>query len=166
MAYELNTFRALGKDHGAHQTWHPITYAMYGLLNGFLPYREMPNINRDHAVWLSLRKMALINFQKLPAKTRTNERELRMQVPPEERQLLVRQIETYRPHIVIGGRTLHLLKKDLGITSDHDLAHGHFQKDGVLFLHTLNFIRSPRTPRFAVKQFIICGTNFCGTPKR
>jgi hypothetical protein len=58
------------------------------------------------------------------------------QVPPDERKLLVRQIEVYSPHIVIGGSTLHLLKNDLGITDDHNLDFGHFQKDGKLFLDT------------------------------
>jgi hypothetical protein len=155
MSHGLNTQRALGKDHGAWQTWHPITYATYGLLNGFVPFDNIPDIHKDPKVWLSLRKMAFINYQKLPAKVRTNEAELRKQVSEEERKLVVRQIQTYRPHIVIGGRTLHLLMKDLGITKDHDLAYGHFQRDGTLFLNTYHPAQTKQTMQHYVDKIIL-----------
>lgn len=135
MVQDLNTRRAEGKDRGAWQTWYPITYASYGLLNGFKQYAEMPQINRDPAVWLSLKKIAFINFQKLPGKPQTNMADLQKQVPAEERALVVRQIKTYCPHIVIFGSTLELLKNDLGLTGEHELEKGHCQKDGVLYLN-------------------------------
>lgn len=57
------------------------------------------------------------------------------QVPAEERALVVRQIKTYRPHIVIFGSTIELLKNDLSLTAEHELEKGHCQKDGVLYLN-------------------------------
>ncbi|HEV7330920.1 MAG TPA: hypothetical protein VGN63_07775 [Flavisolibacter sp.] len=150
MTDDLNTKRALGLNHVSHQTWYPITYATYGLLNGFMPFANMPNINTDPAVWLSLRKMAFINYQKLPAKPRTNETELRKQVTEEERQLVVRQIFTYRPHIVIGGKTLHLLKNDLVIQKEHELSNGHFQKDSILFLNT----HHPAQTKITMQEYV------------
>lgn len=157
MPHQLNTIRALGKDRGAWQTWYPLTYTTYGLLNGYMPSADMPNINRDPAVWLSLRKIAFVNFKKLPGRTQTNMTELGRQVTAEERKLVARQIETYRPHIVIFGKTFNLLKADLALSGEHELAHGHFQKDGKLFINTYHPAQNETSDQAYIDQIISVG---------
>ena len=81
---------------------------------------------------LILRNIAFVNVQKLPAKTRTSDAALK-NAYQKNKEILLEQIATYRPDIIIGGKTLHLFKDDLRITKENELKFGHFSKDKTLF---------------------------------
>jgi hypothetical protein len=129
----LNGKRANGENKDSHTTWHPITYVTYGILNNYCRYEKMPKINADVSMNSYLRKIAFINVNKLPANTTTNSR-LLSSTYQMNKEILIEQINTYKPNIVIGGSTLHLLKKDLQIRKEQELDYGHFHKDGIVFI--------------------------------
>ena len=129
--------RAMGEKRDSQSTWQPIIYTSWGILNGFTSYEQMPKISEQPSMNAVLRSIAFVNVQKLPAGTRTNNTDIKKAFRMNQ-ELLVQQIETYRPHIVIGGNTLHLFKTALGIQAHEELPYGHFTKNGILYLNTMH----------------------------
>ncbi|TAE18620.1 MAG: hypothetical protein EAY72_00530 [Bacteroidetes bacterium] len=123
-----------GKD---SSTWQPIIYSTYGILNNYMKYEKMPKLSETKDMNLILRQIAFINVQKLPAKTRTSASSLK-NAYQQNKEILLAQIATYKPDIIIGGKTLHLFKQDLKITQDNELKFGHFSKDKTLFINTFH----------------------------
>lgn len=134
---DLNEERALGKKCDSQGTWHPIIYSSHGILNNFMNYEKMPKLSDNLALSIVLRQIAFINIQKLPAATRTNNTTLKRSYET-NKEILLQQIKTYRPDIIIGGKTLHLFKQDLHITKNDELKYGHFAKDRQLFINTFH----------------------------
>jgi hypothetical protein len=137
MTAGLNTNRALGKKKDSPGTWHPIIYCSYGILHNYMKFEEIPKIKSNTNVSLILRQIAFVNVQKLPAKTITSDTSLKKSYK-EHKEILLKQISTYRPHIIIGGGTLDLLKDDLKIETENELEFGHFFKGKQLFINTLH----------------------------
>ena len=50
--------------------------------------------------------------------------------------ILLKQLFTYDPDIIIGGKTLHLFKEDLNIKKEEELEFGHFFNKKKLFINT------------------------------
>ena len=137
MTKGLNDERALGKKSDSQSTWHPITYSSYGILNNFMKYEKIPKLSDNNSLNMVLRQIAFVNIQKLPAMTRTNDAALKHSYEI-NKEVLLQQIKTYRPDIIIGGKTLHLFKQDLAITKKDELKFGHFAKDKQLFINTFH----------------------------
>ena len=133
----LNDERAIGKKTDCQSTWHPISYTTYGILNEFVKFEKMPTIAANKLIQMSLRKIAFINVQKLPGLTRTSDAQLKKYYN-NNKEILLRQIEVYQPDIIIGGKTLQLLKPDLNISKKEELKLGHFAKGKQLFINTLH----------------------------
>ena len=129
--------RALGKKTDSQSTWHPIIYTTYGILHDFIKYERMPDIADKQNISSVLKRIAFINIQKLPAKTRTSEIALKSAYQ-KHKEILLQQVSTYRPDIIIGGKTLHLFKNELGITKENELQYGHFAKNKQLFINTFH----------------------------
>ena len=134
---DLNEKRALGKKSDSQSTWHPIIYSSYGILNNFMNYEKMPKLSENLSLSLVLRQIAFINIQKLPAATRTSSATLKRNYET-NKEILLQQIKTYRPDIIIGGKTLHLFKDDLHIAKNDELKFGHFAKNKQLFINTFH----------------------------
>lgn len=129
--------RALGKKTDSQSTWHPIIYSTYGILHDFVKYEKIPDISGNQNISSVLKKIAFINVQKLPAGTRTSELVLKTAYQ-NNKEILLAQIAIYKPDIIIGGKTLHLLKEDLKITKEGELKFGHFSKAKTLFINTFH----------------------------
>jgi hypothetical protein len=95
-------------------TWHTIIYTSYGILNDFQQYDQMPFIRNDKSMAEIIRSVAVINVQKLPGFTRTNDDRI-WSAYQKHRDILLKQINTYDPDIIIGGNTLQHFFDDLGI---------------------------------------------------
>ncbi len=133
----LNGDRARGEKADSQSTWHPIIYSTYGILNNYTRLEKIPVIGKQKGISGVLRQIAYINVQKLPAKTRTNDTALKIAYD-ENKGILIKQINTYKPDIIIGGRTLHLFKKDLNINDADLLEAGHFTKENRIYINTLH----------------------------
>ena len=60
-----------------------------------------------------LKKIAVINVRKLPGYKRTWDYSRISNAYNQYKDVLLLQIETYKPDIIIGGSTIHLFKNDL-----------------------------------------------------
>jgi len=105
-----NFYKHIGKI----QTWHTIIYTSYGILNDFQQYDQMSFIRNDKSMAEIIRSVAVINVKKLPGFTRTND-DIICSAYQKHRDILLKQIDTYNPDIIIGGGTLQLFIDDLGI---------------------------------------------------
>lgn len=143
---------ALGNGRDA-STWQPIIYSTYGILNNYIKYEKMPKIVDTKNMNLILRQVAFINVQKLPAKTRTSDTEIKKAYQI-NKEILQLQIATYKPDIIIGGKTLHLFKEDLKITKNEELKFGHFLKDKTLFINTFHPAQTKITKNEYVNKII------------
>ena len=110
----LNNEKALETLGGFKSTWYPIIYTTYAILNNFQKYDDLSFIKDDPLMLNILKKMAIMNVQKFPAETTTNNNDI-SNAYIKHSSILLKQIETYNPDIVIGGNTLHNFIQDLGL---------------------------------------------------
>ncbi len=106
-----NKIHTLG---GLKTTWYPIIYTSYAILNGFMKYEDLEFIDKDPQMLNIFKKMALINVQKYPAGTTTHDADISAAYK-QHSSILIEQINTYQPDIVIGGNTLWNFIDDLGL---------------------------------------------------
>ena len=116
-------------------TWKPIIFSTFGILNNFIKYDEIIKISEKENVNSILKKIAYINVLKMPGGTSTSETELKNGYS-KNKTILLKQLLSYRPDIIIGGNTLHLFKDDLKIKKEEELEFGHFFSDKKLFINT------------------------------
>ena len=131
-----NDFAFLKILGGAKTTWYPIIYVTYAILNEFVLFDNMDDIEKLPEMAHILRKIAFINVQKFPAGTTTNNSDIQ-KAYKEHSEILLQQIATYKPDIIIGGNTLSYFIQDLGLTDAHkDYDENYFWiKDNQLFIH-------------------------------
>ena len=110
-----NKLETLG---GFKSTWYPIIYTSYSILNSFVKYEDMNNIENDFSMLNVLKSIAVINVQKFAANTTTNDNDIKSAYKQHSR-ILLKQILTYDPQIVIGGNVLWNFVDDLGLKDYH-----------------------------------------------
>lgn len=84
-----------------HATFHPIIYIAYGLFND-LNYADMPWVRDMKDPESFVRSLAFINVKKLPGVSRGASGPLILEWYSRGRQIVLRQIEAYCPHIVFA----------------------------------------------------------------
>lgn len=99
----------------SHPTWHPIIYVNYGILNNFIEYEKMDYIRDDLSMADIVQNVAIINIKKLPGLTRSYDYTKLYESYIAHKKVLLKQIDTYNPDVIIGGSTLQLFFDDLSI---------------------------------------------------
>lgn len=137
-------------------TWHPIIYTSYGLLNNFRQYETMDYIRDDESMAEIIRNVAVINVQKLPGFTRTYDYDRIWSAYQKNRDILLKQIDTYNPDIIIGGYTLQLFLDDLGIKNDlkNNGSIDYATKNSKLFIHAYHPAQTQITRDIYVNDII------------
>lgn len=107
-----DNFRELIKT--SSSTWFPITYATFGILNDFKLSSDLPSIQDDPSMVSVVKKIAFINVSKYPGYTQSNLGAIRSAYN-NHKYVLLNQISTYEPDIVIGGSTMDFFWDDLGV---------------------------------------------------
>ena len=105
---ETNYFR---RD---QKTFDTIIYTAYCILNDFILFSD-PKVNfirDDPSMIQTLKKIAYININKLPAGTITSANKLQ-EIYEKCKDVLFKQIEFINPDIIIGGNTLQYFYRDL-----------------------------------------------------
>ncbi len=99
-----------------------MAWVTFSVLNGFQTWQQLPYISNEPKVAESLLMIAYINISKYPGG--------KVSYPPflkdcyrRNRAILLRQIATIAPDIIIGGNTLPLFFDDLGL-SEFDFTQG------------------------------------------
>lgn len=114
LAELLGTEGFLNKIGGARSTWHPIIYTTYAILHN-IPFDGMSFIKDEPGMANILKKIAFINVHKFPAGTTSVNSEISAAYR-RDKVILLKQIETYKPDIVIGGNVMWNFVEDLGLT--------------------------------------------------
>jgi len=126
-----------GRMGRSRTTWQPIIYVTYGLLNDFVQFDDMDYIRDNQSMTEIVRHIAVINIKKLPGFTRTYDFGPIWSAYNKHRELLHKQIDTYKPNIIIGGSTLHLFYEDLGLVKVNEKKFGcveYYEKGDVLYI--------------------------------
>ncbi len=100
----------------------PIAYVTYSVLNCFPPCQDIPYLTESPEVRGALRKIAYMNVKKFPNVKKPGNK---IAYAPDikefycrYRDILLDQIATIDPHIVIFGGTRPLFTQDLGLTDN------------------------------------------------
>ncbi len=133
--------RALNKKESKKdslQTWHPIAYISYALQKEIYEYKNLEDIKVNTEINKSLLNIAFINIQKFGAKSRTNQANIIKAFKCEQiRNIILKQIEIYNPHIVIEGTNLRLVTSKLFETKRIEKAnYGHYYSKDKIFINT------------------------------
>ncbi|GMO34622.1 MAG: hypothetical protein Ta2B_15050 [Termitinemataceae bacterium] len=124
----------IGKSH----TWQPMVYVTYSLLNGFIPYNGGMDYIRDEPKMAQcLNEIALINVNKMPAETRSNDNDIAEKYEY-SKPLLFWQLKQYDPQIIIFGNTFQHFQNDLGIKNSEKKHKGYVDyivKNKQIYIH-------------------------------
>lgn len=110
---------------GWAKTFHKLTYATYGILNGYKLYDETPNRYEHPEMIAVLGQIAYININKLSGAgpvTNSNSLSAKFQ---ENKELLFEQIKDINPDIIIGGGTMSLFWKAMNLEPNPGQRVGH-----------------------------------------
>lgn len=119
----MNEFSKFTKDliWGKHKnTWQPIVYVTYAILNNYIEFETMHNldiIKNPEIIKHTLNKIAFLNIQKSPSITGSStimKNLYNSYNKPVRKKLLHDQIELLNPRIVICGNTFPIIKESLG----------------------------------------------------
>ena len=119
------------------RTYRRMTYVTYSIFNNYTSYSDIPYATDDPRVGDSLRNIAYININKYPGNTTSVSSNIEFYYR-KNRNILMRQIKTINPDVVIGGNILHLFYDDLGIKSDElksEESVDFCSKDGRLYIN-------------------------------
>jgi len=98
-------------------TYKPMILASYGILNNFILFDTIPDIQNDNSVFNTVKKIAYINVKKYPNLNTNSDKTVIKNSFKENKNFLMKQIEIFEPDIIIGGSTLHLFHNELNIKS-------------------------------------------------
>ncbi|GHV76101.1 hypothetical protein AGMMS49942_09220 [Spirochaetia bacterium] len=98
----------------ASQTWRRITYVTYSILNKFLAYSKLSNIKEKPEMADALREIAAINVSKMPATSTSKDAAIKKKYEF-WKPVLLRQLKSYDPQILIFGNTFKHFRVDLEI---------------------------------------------------
>lgn len=122
-----------------HQTWHPVIYASYAILNGFQRWNDLPYIRDQPTMCDIIRKIAIINASKAPSITGANTKSSNLANSFCEWWPIVKeQLDVLKPQVLIFGGTFKLYKNPLGLGKEP--RHGRYKlvdiwrKDGKIFI--------------------------------
>ena len=99
---------------GSRNTYEPIIYSTFSILNGFPNSREMEYINDKPEMLKSLKNIAYLNVKKTAGQTKTSDSVL-YEAYANHKELLLQQVELCNPDIIIFGNTYKYFENDLGI---------------------------------------------------
>ena len=124
-------------------TWLPMIYILYGIHMGQerIEYRDMPKA--DMKMVALLKQSAYININKMPGDTVSGNMCSEYSI---WRDIVLKQIDTYNPDIIIFGGTFDVMKKDLVLpqsepiakTSTEEIAHFYKDDKGRLLVNAMH----------------------------
>src|SRR5690606_7003265 len=122
-----------------NKTFKPIIYSAYTISNGLALYDDIDDIEDDYSIIDALKKIAYINILKLPGNTSTPHSKLQEGYSI-HREILLKQIQTFNPDVIIGGNTIPILRADLELdksdfADESNYEHDFWLKDGKLYIH-------------------------------
>lgn len=110
-----------------HPTFRPMMYITYGVFKSIPDWWDdrIPYSHDSEEVRSTLKQIALINVNKMPARSRSFSRSVK-EAYQRNRKLLLHQIESYRPEILFYASDPEtcFITDDLGFSSNDFIRHG------------------------------------------
>lgn len=121
-------------------TFSIILSITYGLLNDFVSWEELPEL--DEIDGNILENIAYINLKKIPGGAQANETKI-YEAYQKSKQLIMKQIELYAPDfVIITGNKLSIMAGDLGIDQYNiksDIQNAKYTKhNDIVFIDTFH----------------------------
>lgn len=92
-------------------------YVSHGIENDFLKWNDMSYIHEDKSMFSVIMQIAYINLKKIPGGTISNDHEIGEHFQ-KNKGIILEQIESFKPEIIIGGNTMKYLFPEMGITQN------------------------------------------------
>jgi hypothetical protein len=140
------------RETGGICTYRRMAYITYSIFNKYTSYSNIPYATDDPSVGDSLKNIAYININKFPGNTTSVAANIEFYYR-RNRNILMRQIKTINPDVVIGGNILHLFFDDLGIKSAELKSEGSVDfcsKNGRLYINAYH----PGYWRISEKKYV------------
>jgi hypothetical protein len=137
-------------------TFKPMIYATWGIFNDFCLWDIMHDVENDPTMLKVLKSIAYINVKKIPGRKTSNNSEISNAYRLYNR-ILLKQIWSYNPDIIIGGYTLKLFLNDLGLKREEMVKNGSLDyiiKDNKVFIDAYH--PAQRTGNTGVSQEQYC----------
>ena len=138
---------------GSYITFQRMIYASYGILNGFKIWNDIPSIY-EKEVFETIFNIGYINIKKCPGTSKANPQEIR-KAYISNKALLLKQIETYNPDVIIGGNTMNHFINDFDFKEDkwlyNNANYTSFNHDNKRV-----FIDAYHPAYFTIKEEIYC----------
>jgi hypothetical protein len=137
--FNLSGSVLVSPKHNLHKskTWLPVIYSSYAIHNGMMPWDWIGYPDKEPEVVDALKNIAVMNILKIPGNTTTPPAKLKAGYN-QHREILLRQLKTYNPDVIIGGNTLWHFHKDLELDKGEfcsDYEHEFWLKDGKVYIH-------------------------------
>ena len=137
------------------QTFRPMIYASWGILNEFCLYDDMEFVEKDPSMLNALKSVAYINVKKLPGFT-ASVNSIISQAYNKYKDILLKQMEVYDADIIIGGSTLHNFLGDLGIEKNKMIKYGSLNysiKEGTVYMDAYHPSQRPSSTGVLAEQY-------------
>jgi hypothetical protein len=109
---KINNWEEQVQKGNSYRTLQRMIYTTFGLLNNFIPWQEIPSIYNSE-VFEAYKQMGYINIKKIPGINRVSANQIQIAYD-EYKEILLKQLATYKPDVIIGGNTLSYFYEDLG----------------------------------------------------
>jgi hypothetical protein len=110
--YEIANIKTeTGTKYGWAGTFNPIIYASFGITNN-LNWAEIPDTNVDPKIIDILQSIAFVNVKKTPGESVAFDNEI-FEYHAENKNILISQINAYKPDVIICGNTFQYIGNDL-----------------------------------------------------
>lgn len=107
----INTKTNFNQFVGGKRTFSKMIYVNYGIQNGLLR-KEMKPVEKTPEMLEALKSSAYINIKKIPGQTSSTPKVIQ-QFYNKDKEIILQQIDTIKPNIIICGGTFNLLVNDL-----------------------------------------------------
>jgi len=117
-------------------TFWPMIYSTYSILNNFPSWDDMPDIEDDISLIEVFKSSGYINVKKLPGHTRSNEQEID-EYYNRYQKILHKQLNIMNPDIIIGGNVLPLFFDYFKIDKQNlnkKASCGYLMKDNKIYI--------------------------------
>lgn len=148
---------------GSRNTYEPIIYSTYSILNGFPSSAEMEYISNKPEMLKSLKNIAYINVKKTAGKTQTPDIVL-YQAYQNHKTLLLKQIELCNPDVIIFGNTYKYFEKDLGLKQAEFIKNNSLEyaiKNNILYINAYHPAQRKASTGYSKWDYIDDISNTC-----
>jgi len=136
-------------------TFRPIIYSSWGILNNFCLFDDMDNIEDVPSMLNAFKSIAYINIKKTPGARSSNSQTVQYYYQ-KHKDLLLKQVNYINADIIIGGNTLQYLQGDLNLKSENRRQFNrlsYYQCANKLYINAYHPAQRPSLTKVSLEQY-------------